>query len=521
MRGLKSDIWIDSSDYKMYVWNDYEWVGLSSGDSDQNGMGFNYIPCEMDGGGAFTEDYCKDCSYNIDGGQADAEFCDLDDQFQFRRPGATVSSRPPRDPLLGQMWFDSERLEQRIFYGTENSTPRWVSAFNPGAAPTLPVDPNPEPVRVEGPTSAMAGVASDNFTTVIGANLPLPSFAWSTTDENAYIQPVGSRNVVQIVFSQTGTHKVAVTVTDRSLVDDDGNQVAYTEFVKVVVTETPSTIAATYDTVTRFFAEDGSFRYVINNQERPYLTFVRGRKYVFLLDDPSNENDSHPLRLYHDVNNSRGDVFMDGVKIADNNVQLEIQVANDAPAVLRYGDENPLAGAPDMGNLIYVVGDYVANFGSLSVGQRPEISPNRLTMGTTKVTVTDEENGTTLEDRYTIMMPPDRASKDDPSTYVAETQPDVWMYAYGTVPGINSKEYYTYTFVLENPLNTQYPFGIFLDEENEVPFNEGISVFDGGTIISFEPTADMPAVLYYGSTNEPGMGGKINIMRSANVSNGN
>ena len=33
---LRSDIWVDTKDYKMYIWNDVEWVGLT-GDTKSEG----------------------------------------------------------------------------------------------------------------------------------------------------------------------------------------------------------------------------------------------------------------------------------------------------------------------------------------------------------------------------------------------------------------------------------------------------------------------------------------------------
>ena len=524
---LKSDIWIDTKDYKMYVWNEYEWVGLSSGDSDQTGQGFNYIPCEVDGGFS-TEEHCKDCNVGMDGGFAITEHCDFDDIFAHKRPGVIIGSEPPKAPILGEMWFDTSRLETRIWYGTENSTPRWVSALNPGASPILPPDPDPEPVRVSGPNSAIAGIASNNFSCAIGENLPLPSFAWSTTDERAYIQPVGTREVVQIVFDKPGTHKVAVSVSDRTLDD------IYTDFVKVVVTEAPQNITSTYEVQMKYIPESGSEKYVINNQESPYLTFVRGRKYLFVTDHYSVI--TYPLRLFSGTDTGQTDekgntiyeweLFEDGVIYGDNNTNLEVQIASDAPAVLKYDwlDRNP--SLPEFGNLIYVVGDYVSDLGALSIGQRPIPSPNKLTanlqLTVQEVDLFDEDGNPVLDDggnqvkvnRQFIPLPPDLTTTD-PDEYTLQQQPDLWMFARNTIPGESREEFYTYRFTNEYPQNNDHPFGLFLDADNTVPFLEGLTYSDSNTVIDFIPTAEMPAILYYGCTTHPGMGGKINILRSA------
>ncbi len=519
---LKSDIWIDTTDYKMYVWNEYEWVGLSSGDSDQTGVGFNYVPCEIDGGHSAYDDGNLDCAVFVDGGIALSEFCDLDDHYQYQRPGVSVGEEAPKNPLIGQMWFDSSRMETRVFYGTENSTARWVSALNPSSNPILPPDPSPEPVRVTGPNTAIAGVASDNFTCVIGENLPLPSFAWSTTDDKAYIQPVGTRNVVQIVLSKTGTHKVAVTVADRTLRDDEGNQVNYTDHVKVVVTETPQNVAAVYEVITSYDSLTQSNRYVLNNNVRPYLTFVRGRKYIFETSDPSVIN--YPLRFYTDDNGQPGDLFEDGVKYGDQNSFVEIQVANDAPAVLHYENSEKIAGEENYGNICYVVGDYTADLGNLTLGTRPFQSPNRLDMSVVEVPVldedgnevVDEEGNTVNSNKYSILMPDSAEDREEPSLYNAQIQPTLFFYAFGTVPGISSREYYRYAFYMENPENVNHPMALFLDEENQIEYTEGVSYADGTTIMIFEPEDTMPPVLYYGCKNHPGMGGIVNILRSSN-----
>ena len=513
---LKSDIWIDTSDYKMYVWNEYEWVGLSSGDSDQTGVGFNYVPCELDGGGSFNNE-SLDCAVFVDGGIALSEYCDLDDHYQYQRPGVSVGEVAPKNPLLGQMWFDSTRMETRVFYGTENSTGRWVSILNPSSNPILPPDPNPEPVRVSGPNTAIAGVASENFTCVIGENLPLPSFAWSTTDDKAYIQPVGVRNVVQIVFSKTGTHKVAVTVADRTLLDDDGNTVNYTDYVKVVVTETPQNVAAIYEVLVSYDNETRANRYILNNASKPYLTFVRGRKYIFETSDLTVN--PYPLRFYTDANGKPGDLFEDGVRYGDQNSFVEIQVANDAPAILHYESQNLFGGEQNYGNIIYVVGDYVADIGQLSLGTRPIISPSRLDMSVIELPI-DVPAGSNPEEefiyRYSIFMPENREDINDIENFVPTQQPELFFYAYGTVPGIKSVEYYTYTFYMTNPDNVNHPMGLFLDEDNTIPYEQNVEYFDGNTVMVFNPTDDMPPILFYGCKKHPGMGGKINILRSSN-----
>ena len=48
------------------------------------GAGFNYIPCELDGGRADTF-YCLDDGFNIDGGRAQQVYCENDDIYLSNR----------------------------------------------------------------------------------------------------------------------------------------------------------------------------------------------------------------------------------------------------------------------------------------------------------------------------------------------------------------------------------------------------------------------------------------------------
>ena len=394
---MRSDVWIDTKDYKMYVWNEYQWVGLSMSDANDGaiGSGFNYIPCELDGGEA-GERYDKDCSYAIDGGISTSVFCDYDDPYSEMRPGVVASVNPPERKVMGTMWFDTSRMELRVWYANTESSGHWFSAINPASAPILPPDPDPAPVRVSGPVSAVAGVASDNFTCVIGSNLSLPSFQWMTTDPQAYVQPVGTRNVVQIVFNEVGTHNVGVTVTDSSLIDPDtGEQVAFEDFVKVVVTEAPANVEVTFEVMVKFFTEDLKDAFVINNQRQPYLTLVRGRKYLFIQDHVSNN--SNPLSLYKDDGSGNPDYtekFMDGVKIGDGNTYLEYLVAADAPPVLHYDNsERDMMNTDTFGNKIYVVGEYVGGNNSFTDGLRPSLAPYTIDVKVVELTATDEYGG--------------------------------------------------------------------------------------------------------------------------------
>ena len=118
--------------------------------------------------------------------------------------------------------------------------------------------------------------------------------------------------------------------------------------------------------------------------------------------------------------------------------------------------------------------------------------------------------------RYSIMMPENREDINDLESFVPTQQPELFFYAFGTVPGINSKEYYTYTFYMTNPDNVNHPMGLFLDEDNTIPYEQNVYYYDGNTVMEFQPTDDMPPIIFYGCKKHPGMGGKINILRSSN-----
>ena len=187
----------------------------------------------------------------------------------------------------------------RVWYVSEASHGRWVSALNPNMDPPLPLDPNPDPVRVEGPNSAVAGIASDTFTSIIGHNLQSPFFSWSSTDADAYIQKIGgSLNTVSMVFSEPGTHRVSCTVVANNLDEP------IADTVKVVVSETPDNVPVVYDVLVRFFSGDdqegtkSGNRFVVNGKRQPYITFVRGQKYIFSQADSSNV--LYPLTFYRD-----------------------------------------------------------------------------------------------------------------------------------------------------------------------------------------------------------------------------
>ena len=513
---LKSDIWIDSSDYKMYIWNEYEWVGLTAADKGGAvGQGFNYMPCEIDGG--FSEEHtCQDYTVVMDGGRSSSIFCTYDDPYTDMRPGAIISEYPPTMPTMGTMWFDSSRLELKVWYGTENSTGRWVSALNPASSPILPTDPDPDPVRVTGPNTAAVGIASANFACVLGSNLLLPAFAWSTTDKNAYIQPIGSRNLVQIVFSTTGTHQVQVSVSDRSLPE------AYYDTVKVVVTETPANVPLAYDVKVNFFSDEGRNYYVVNNQKSPYLTFVRGRKYSLTQEHASNNG--FPLRLYRDdgYGNKTDEVFEEGVVYFGGDSGLEIMVANDAPNVIHYDNFNAPDGSLPMGGTIYLVGEYSDGTGKFETGLRPSRAPNTLRTSIVEVArldndgnqVVDADGLPVYDNKYGIQMPKtsDVIDSNDPSDFELVVQPELTFFADGTIPGFG-EDMYTYTFVMSYPDNQNHPLRLFYDQEKNYPFDKNVVIGEGALSITFKPTDDMPSQLYYQCENHPEMGGVINILR--------
>ena len=348
---LKSDIWVDTKDYKMYIWNDVEWVGLTGDTKSEGaaGAGFNYIPCEMDGGRADTE-FCLDDGFNIDGGRAQQVYCENDDIYAGQRPGAIVGPDAPAIPKKGDMWFDTSLLELRVWYVSEASHGRWVSALNPNMDPPLPPDPNPDPIRIDGPNSAVAGIASDTFTSVIGHNLLSPFFSWSSTDADAYIQKIGgSLNTVQMVFSTPGTHRVSCTVVAANLEEP------IADTLRVVVAETPDNVPVVYDVLVRFFSgsevegtKSGN-KFVVNGKRQPYITFVRGKKYIFTQSDSSNYN--RPLTFFRDE--ARKIPYTEGVLLGTD--YTEIQVPADGPKVIYYDtteDEDII------GNICYLAGEY-------------------------------------------------------------------------------------------------------------------------------------------------------------------
>lgn len=214
----------------------------------------------------------------------------------------------------------------------------------------LPPDPNPDPIRIDGPNSAIAGLASDTFTSVIGHNLLSPFFSWSSTDADAYIQKIGgSLNTVQMVFSTPGTHRVSCTVVAANLEEP------IADTLRVVVAETPDNVPTVYDVLIRFFSgseiegtKSGN-KFVINGKRQPYITFVRGKKYIFTQSDSSNYN--RPLSFFRDE--GRKIPYTEGV--IQGTDYTEIQVPADGPKVIYYDtvDDEDI-----IGNICYLAGEY-------------------------------------------------------------------------------------------------------------------------------------------------------------------
>ena len=54
----------------------------------------------------------------------------------------------PISPRPGDLWFDSEHLELRVWYHTSTSHGYWVSTTHPGMRPDLENEPNPDALSV-------------------------------------------------------------------------------------------------------------------------------------------------------------------------------------------------------------------------------------------------------------------------------------------------------------------------------------------------------------------------------------
>ena len=90
-------------------------------------------------------------------------------------------------------------------------------------------------------------------------------------------------------------------------------------------------------------------KFVINGKRQPYITFVRGQKYIFSQADSSNV--LYPLTFYRDE--AKKERYEEGV--IQGTDYIEIQVPQDGPTHIYYdsGDSDLT-----MGNICYLAGEY-------------------------------------------------------------------------------------------------------------------------------------------------------------------
>ena len=180
------DLWINTDNYILYVYsNDLSWVSLTGdGGSGEGGggggCGFDYIPCELNGGFA-PDEFCSDKTCLIDGGYAPAVYCD--NNYDMARPGVIVGIEPPMKPQRGDLWFDSHYLELRTWYVTPESFGRWVSVINPGAEQPIYEDPDPEILTISGPDQVFMSARSEPYKAKLSPKLTdgKERYKWSLT----------------------------------------------------------------------------------------------------------------------------------------------------------------------------------------------------------------------------------------------------------------------------------------------------------------------------------------------------
>jgi len=105
----------------------------------------------------------------------------------------------------------------------------------------------------------------------------------------------------------------------------------------------------------RFDGVGSPITYFINGKESPYLTFVSGKTYRFIQEDPSNTN--HTLRFYTDSARSieySTDVTVTGTP-GNSGAYTEIVVTENTPALLYYESDND----DTMGNQAQIGGSSV------------------------------------------------------------------------------------------------------------------------------------------------------------------
>ena len=211
-----------------------------------------------------------------------------------------ISPLPPKNPYPGDLWFDSEHLEMRVWYITADSFGGWVSSTHPGMRPSLAKTPNPDPLSLTGPAIAQEFTESGRFIATISWKIlesgQTPKIKWETSDPLAQrLDKTEDGTIVTYKFSRAGNYSVSATIEYYEDILDTSKKSKFTASVRVSVNLRPPGDPIIYQ-VTVVDAPNDEKVYAIDGQVQPFLDLMRNRKYVFDQSHPSNTG--YPLRFF-------------------------------------------------------------------------------------------------------------------------------------------------------------------------------------------------------------------------------
>ena len=329
------DFFVDSLEYFLYVWTGEQWLGLTGKDAFAPEGQVQRLdqPCRMEGGGPLSDSptdpngFCTGSTLEI-------------------KSFATISPLPPKAPSAGDLWYDSEHLELRIYYVTPDAFGGWVSATHPGMRPPLGLEPNPPEIRLLGPALALENTETAPFKAVVGWHILEAGFPYQieyeSTDKGFKILSSNEDNsIITAKFSKFGIQTVIATLT---YVDENGDKQVADDSVTVSVNILPPGEPITYHVrVVDGFDDEGNPKKLFNidGETQPALNLMRNRKYNFNQSHPSNVG--FPFRFYRAqeydsvgaITDEIGDEYFDGVQQIRNDVVFTVPAT--APIRLRYG----------------------------------------------------------------------------------------------------------------------------------------------------------------------------------------
>ena len=344
---VEGDLWIYEDDYTMYVYNDGEWVGLTGDDKGSSQIdGRIEQPCVLNGGKPFSL-YCED-------GQVDTS----------SMQAVHIGTMPPASPNKGDLWFDSEHLELRVYYVSDTSYPAWVSSTHPGMRPQFGEPDNAVPLVITGPTQTVQNTRTGPYIARLSqevlddpnrsivewdlVDLTIPAtIDANTTDPDLSVEAYYKFDGIGVAYI-----KATIRYTDR----DGLPQTAEDTYRVSVLTMAPGAPISYNVRVVDDPKNPGSLVYEIDGVVLPHLNLERNRRHIFNQGHPSNVG--HPLFFYEALNRDPDGTINDSVNIDDKYAEDAIQRYNnivdltmpyDAPARLAYGSETDT----DMGFWVY------------------------------------------------------------------------------------------------------------------------------------------------------------------------